>query len=114
GGRVRADEASALRASRRFSFGGNTHGFDELEFDQYTAFHLLSRELSEASTDMRTVAGELESLIGDFDGYLNRQARLSSEIQDKLMRVRMVPLAMLATRLHRTVRNVADQQGKHA
>ncbi|HEV3162905.1 MAG TPA: hybrid sensor histidine kinase/response regulator, partial [Isosphaeraceae bacterium] len=89
-----------------------THGFDDLEFDRYTDFHLLTRSLSETTSDIQTVSGELSSLIGDFDSYLNRQARLSSEVEDKLMRSRMVPLATLASRLHRTVRNVASQQGK--
>jgi chemosensory pili system protein ChpA (sensor histidine kinase/response regulator) len=88
------------------------YGFDDLEFDRYTDFHLLSRELAESTTDIHTVGGELTALNGDFESLLNRQARLSSEIQDKLMRVRMVPLATLASRLHRTVRNVAEQQGK--
>lgn len=89
-----------------------SHGFDELEFDRYTGFHLLSRALSETTSDIQTIGNELGSLSGDFESHLNRQARLSSEVQDKLMRVRMVPLAMLASRLHRTVRNVATQQGK--
>src|SRR5262249_15131768 len=76
--------------------------------------HLLTRELAETSTDVQTIANELHALSGDFDGFLNRQARLSSEVQDKLMRVRMVPLSTVASRLHRTVRNVAAQQGKDA
>jgi chemosensory pili system protein ChpA (sensor histidine kinase/response regulator) len=96
----------------RFRAAFTTHGFDELEFDRYTGFHLLTRELAETSTDIHTVANELRTLGGDFDGYLNRQARLSSEVQDKLRRIRMVPLATAASRLHRTVRNVAGQQGK--
>jgi chemosensory pili system protein ChpA (sensor histidine kinase/response regulator) len=92
----------------------NTHGFDDLEFDRYTEFHRLSRELAETASDIRTVENELNTLIGDFDSILNRQGRLSSEIQDKLMRVRMVPLATLATRLHRAVRVLAREQGKLA
>ena len=90
----------------------NTHGFDDLEFDRYTEFHLLTRELAKTASDIRTVDNALGTLIGDFDGILNRQGRLSSEIQEKLMRVRMVPLATLATRLHRAIRVLAREQGK--
>lgn len=86
--------------------------FDELEFDRYTEFHLLSRELSETTNDVNTVGNTLNTLIGDFDNILNRQSRLSSELQEKLMRTRMVPLASLATRLHRAVRVVARKQDK--
>jgi chemosensory pili system protein ChpA (sensor histidine kinase/response regulator) len=88
------------------------HEFDELEFDRYTEFHLLSRELTETTNDIDAVGNELRDIIGDFDSYLDRQGRLTGGIQDKLMRLRMVPLATLVTRLHRTVRVTAAQQGK--
>ncbi len=56
-------------AGRRSPGGGHgTDGFDDLEFDRYTEFHLLSRELAETTTDIQTVAGELGHLLGDFDG----------------------------------------------
>ncbi len=97
---------------RRDAFTPKTHGFDTLEFDRYTEFHRLTRELAEATNDVKVLGGGLHNLIGDFDTILNRQGRLSSEIQDKLMRARMVPLATLATRLHRTVRVVAQEQSK--
>ncbi|NIN66361.1 MAG: hypothetical protein GTO63_17055, partial [Anaerolineae bacterium] len=81
-------------------------------FDRYTEFHLLSRELAETTSDIRTVGNELDALIVDFDSILNRQRRLSNEIQDKLMHIRMVPLTTLATRLHRAVRVLAREQSK--
>ncbi len=90
----------------------NTHGFDDLEFDRYTEFHLVSRELVESSTDIQTLGRELNHLNSDFLSYLNRQGRIYSDLQDRLMRLRMVPLASLAPRLHRTVRTVGVQQHK--
>ncbi len=92
--------------------GTLTQDFDELEFDRYTAFHLLSRELSEATSDIKLVGNELGQLIGDFDTVFNRQGRLTSELQDKVMRTRMVPLATLASRFHRAVRVVTRTQSK--
>ncbi len=86
--------------------------FDELQFDRYTEFHLLSRELTETSSDIRTLGADLNYLIADFDGILNRHRRLSSQIQDELMRTRMVPLATLTSRLYRTVRVLSREQGK--
>jgi len=77
--------------------------FDDLQMDRYTEFHLLARSLAESSTDLSTVGLEFRNLIGDFDQLLTRQGRLSRDTQDRLMRIRMVPLATLATRLHRTV-----------
>jgi chemosensory pili system protein ChpA (sensor histidine kinase/response regulator) len=55
---------------------------------------------------------EFNDILGDFDVYLARQSRFTSEIQDKLMQLRTVPLTTLATRLHRMVRATAAQQGK--
>jgi len=108
--------------SARFIGGGNAltapmptgggHGFDDLEFDRYTEFHRLTREMAEATSDSLAVRTELENLLGDFDSLLNRQRRLANDVQESVMRMRMVPLRTLATRLHRTVRVTADRQGK--
>jgi chemosensory pili system protein ChpA (sensor histidine kinase/response regulator) len=86
--------------------------FDVLEFDRYTDFHLISRDLTETSSDIGSAAGELSHHIADFDSHLNRLGRLTSEVQDKLMRMRMVSLATLTTRLRRTVRVTSDRQQK--
>jgi chemosensory pili system protein ChpA (sensor histidine kinase/response regulator) len=108
-------EARALGGNRlasRLGADAAAYGFDGLEFDRYTDFHLLTRELSETSTDIATVAQELSGLTGEFDGYVLRQSRLTAEMQDKLMRVRMVPLSHLSSRLHRTVRRTAAELDK--
>ena len=89
-------------------------GFDALEFDRYTEFHALTRELAEAAGDVQTVGGELGQLLGDFGGHLTRQARLEGDLEDKLTRLRMVPLSTAAGRLQRTVRDAARQCGKRA
>ncbi len=104
GGFVGADHS---QASSRIAYE-----FNSLEFDRYTEFHRLSRELIETTSDIRTVGNDLNTLVGDFDTILNRQGRVSSDIQERLMRTRMVPLASLATRLHRTVRVLANEQNK--
>ena len=113
GGRRRlwGDGASLLPGGARRPDRKNEE-FDALELDRYSEFHLLSRSLAETTTDIGTVGQELQNLIGDFDQLLNRQGRLSRGTQDRLMRIRMVPLAVLTTRLHRTVRVVAGQLGK--
>ncbi len=88
--------------------------FDALEFDRYSEFTLVARELSETTADISALGQEFKDVVGDFEGYLTRQSRLTSEIQDKFMRLRMVPLSTLTTRLHRAVRVTARQRGKDA
>lgn len=86
--------------------------FDALEFERYHALQLLARDLYETTADLGALEQEFGESLGDFEGYLVRHSRLTSEIQDQLMRLRMVPLATLATRLHRAVRVAARQQDK--
>lgn len=104
--------AAAAASPTAMLVTGNTYGFDDLGFDRYTEFHLLLRGLTEASGDVHRLDRELTNVRDDFETCYNRQGRLCSEIQEKLMRLRMVPLSALTTRLQRTVRNVAAQRGK--
>lgn len=106
---VDAMNASRPAASR---VTAQTHGFDDLEFDRYTEFHLLLRSLTEVSNDVETLDRELSVVRDHFGAALTRQERLSSEVQDKVMRLRMVPLSTLSSRFMRTVRTVAGQSGK--
>jgi chemosensory pili system protein ChpA (sensor histidine kinase/response regulator) len=82
--------------------------FDDLEFDRYTEFHLLTRELTEISSDIATIGSRVSGTIGDFDGDLTRLSRLTRDVQDKTMEFRMVPLSTLAIQLERTVRSAAE------
>ena len=86
--------------------------FDALEMDRYTEFHLLARDLAETSHDLQTVTSSVGEVVGDFEGYLLRSSRLTSEAQDQLMKMRMVPLSTLMVRLERAVRVTAKQSQK--
>jgi chemosensory pili system protein ChpA (sensor histidine kinase/response regulator) len=88
------------------------HGFDELEFDQYTESHLLSRQLSETVGDIDAVSRQLHESITSFEGDFSRMKRLTTDAQDRLLRLRMVPIGTQATKLERVVRMTAEQRGK--
>ena len=87
--------------------------FDPLEMDRYTEQHILSRSLNEAASDIHTVQGELGNLAGDFDQLLNQQGLISRDLQDRLMRARLVPFGTLGSRLSRTVRSAAEEVHKN-
>ena len=101
-------------AGTKASAEATADGFDALEFDRYTEFHLLSRELAETTSDIQALDGELGHLHSDFVGHLTRQSRLGSEIEDKLMRLRMVPISSVAGKLNRTVRQACESTEKKA
>ena len=86
-------------------------GFDELEFDRYTEFHLLTRSLAESSLDVQTIGDEFGRIGRELDGLVGLQARLTGEMEDKLRRLRMVPVRTITGRLARAVRNAAEQTG---
>lgn len=86
--------------------------FDVLEFDRYTKLNLLARDLAEATSDLSSLSGQFQTMRAQFDTWTARQRGLSGEAQDKLMRLRMVPLSSLSKRLDRTVRVTSSKTGK--
>ncbi len=88
------------------------HGFDELELDRYTEFHHLLRQLSEAAADLKACRHAIESVMNECAAASSQQGRLSGDIQEKLVDVRMVPLASITNRLRQIVRVVSKSQGK--
>jgi chemosensory pili system protein ChpA (sensor histidine kinase/response regulator) len=88
--------------------------FDPLEMDRYTRLQELTRMMAESVGDVTTVQ---QSLLRNLDGAelaLHSQARLSRDLQQNLMQVRMVQFDSLADRLHRVVRQSAKELGKRA
>jgi len=102
----------AMAGPGRSAGSSGAHGFDELEFDRYTEFHLLTRELTETASDIATIGARVAATIGDFDSDLTRLGRLTREVQDKTMEFRMVPLSTLETQLERAVRATSESCGK--
>ena len=89
--------------------------FDPLEFDRYTRFQELTRMLAESVNDVATVQRSLQRNVQLGEDELAGQSRLTRELQDDLLRTRMVEFdASLAERLHRVVRQAARDSGKQA
>ncbi|MEL7538434.1 MAG: Hpt domain-containing protein [Pseudomonadota bacterium] len=89
-------------------------GFDPLEMDRYSLIQQLSRALAESASDVGSIKDLLQSLTGDADTLLIQQARVTAELQDGLMRTRMVPFSRHVARLTRLVRQTAQETGKQA
>jgi chemosensory pili system protein ChpA (sensor histidine kinase/response regulator) len=88
--------------------------FDPLEMDQYSMIQQLSRALAETSSDVASLQQLLGELTRDAETLLTQQSRVISELQDGLMRTRMVPFSRHAQRLNRIVRQAARDAGKEA
>lgn len=86
--------------------------FDPLELDRFSTLQQLSRALAESAADLTSLQGVLDDLARHYDALLHQQSRVSSELQDGLMRTRMLPFDTLAPRLRRVVRQAAEDAGK--
>ena len=88
--------------------------FDPLELDRYSALQQYSRALAETSGDVASIQGLLETLTREAQNLLTQQARVITELQNSLMRTRMVPFQRHVQRLTRLVRQAANDTGKRA
>ena len=92
--------------------GQDYEEFDPLEMDRYSQLQQLSRSLSESASDMLDLKETLAFKARESETLLIQQARVNTELQEGLMRTRMVPFNRLLPRLRRTVRQVARELGK--
>jgi chemosensory pili system protein ChpA (sensor histidine kinase/response regulator) len=88
--------------------------FDPLELDRYSALQQFSLALAETSGDVASIQGLLETLTREAQNLLTQQARVITELQNSLMRTRMVPFQRHVQRLTRLVRQAANDTGKRA
>ena len=86
--------------------------FDPLELDRYSTIQQLSRGLSETASDVNSIRDLLQNIVGDTESILMQQARTTSELQDSLLRTRMVPFDQHVPRLSRLVRQQAIESDK--
>ena len=88
--------------------------FDPLELDRYSNMQQLSRALTESAADLGSLKDLLKSVTTEAEGLLVQQSRVTAELQDGLMRTRMVPFERHVSRLTRLVRQAAQDSGKRA
>ncbi|GAB2501701.1 Hpt domain-containing protein [Lysobacter humi (ex Lee et al. 2017)] len=87
--------------------------FDPLELDRFSTLQQLTRALSESAADQTSLQNTFDDLTRQYETLLLQQSRVSSELQEGLMRTRMVPFDGLLPRLRRVVRQASGELGKH-
>jgi chemosensory pili system protein ChpA (sensor histidine kinase/response regulator) len=86
--------------------------FDPLEMDRYSQLQQLSRSLIESASDLMDLKFTLADKTRDTETLLLQQSRINTDLQEGLMRSRMVPFSRLVPRLRRIVRQAATELGK--
>ncbi len=105
-------QAETQISSRLEAAKAASQTFDPLEMDRFTRFQELTRFMAESVNDVATLQRSLQRTLQSAEDELAAQARLTRELQDDLLRTRMVEFESLADRLYRTVRQAARDTSK--
>src|SRR5690606_5424723 len=93
-------EAQVLFRAEKEGFGGQAYeDFDPLEMDRYSSIQQLSRSLTESTTDLLELRDTLAERARDAETLLLQQSRINSELQEGLMKTRMIPFSSMVPRL---------------
>jgi chemosensory pili system protein ChpA (sensor histidine kinase/response regulator) len=92
--------------------GVRWQGFSELELDRYEDVNILARTLTEGSTDLYELFGQLAGGLGSLADDSDSLGTIISGIQGEVTRTRMVPLEVLFSRLELPMRDAAEREGR--
>jgi len=105
-------QAETQITSRMEAAKATSQSFDPLEMDRFTRFQELTRMMAESVNDVATVQRALQRTLQSTEDELAAQARLTRDLQDDLLRTRMVEFEGMSERLYRLVRQAAKETGK--
>ncbi|TAN08767.1 MAG: response regulator [Rhodanobacteraceae bacterium] len=107
-------ETQILSRYQRENEAAEGAAFDPLELDRFSNLQQYSRALAESVSDLASIEDILDDQTRQSETLLLQQSRVNSDLQDGLMRTRMVPFESLVPNLRRTLRGAADELGKRA
>jgi chemosensory pili system protein ChpA (sensor histidine kinase/response regulator) len=88
--------------------------FTDLEMDRYTDFHRLSQEIIELIVRVRESSSDIEFGIDEAEQVARQFRQVTSQLQEGLNRIRMVPFSQTADQLPGAIRQLTYQTGKQA
>ena len=91
---------------------GEADSFDPLEMDRYSHLQQLTGSLMESASDLHDLKETLNERLVGTETLLLHQSRINTDLQEGLMKTRMVPFARIVPRLRRIVRQVGLELGK--
>ncbi len=92
--------------------GNDNEEFDLLELDRFSVMQQLSRSLMESVSDLSNIQDFLKTQTRQGDSLLIQQSRIGAELQEGIMRTRMIPFSTISPRLQRIARLTARELHK--
>ncbi len=86
--------------------------FDPLELDEFDELHTISRRIAEVAADDKLLERQLERQLLSAGDSVGRLERVQTDLREAVVRSRMIPVAAIAGRLQRAVRQAARISGK--
>jgi chemosensory pili system protein ChpA (sensor histidine kinase/response regulator) len=93
---------------------GPDAAFDPLEMDRFSSMQQISRALAETLDDLVNLNETMVETNRTTETLLLQQSRVNNDLQDSLLRTRMVSFSQAVPRLQRLVRQTAQTLGKKA
>ncbi|MHB8729348.1 MAG: hybrid sensor histidine kinase/response regulator [Sulfuricaulis sp.] len=109
---IQSESQILYRMEQEAGVTGRPEDFDPLEFDRFSRLQQVSRSLAESLHDLGTIQNNLGNFVGEAEAVLQQQARINTDLQEGLMRTRMVNFSTQAARLRHIVRQTARELGK--
>ena len=86
--------------------------FDPLEFDRFSNMQQITRAMAETVADLDNIENSMTNLNSEAETLLIQQGRVNTDLQEGLMRTRMVPFKSQLSRFRRIVRQTAQELNK--
>ncbi len=106
---LQADLQMQSRVTKAYD---DTPSFDPLEFDRFTRVQEVSRMMAESLSDIETVQRSLQGSVDGAQEDLVSQSRRAKELQNDLLRMRLIEFEGISERLYGVVRQASKDTGK--
>jgi len=107
-------QAESQMQSRQSLAQESHEEFDPLEFDRFTRLQEVTRMMAESVNDVASVQHNMLKNLDETEAALLAQSRMTKELQQELLRARMVPLGSISERLFRIARQTSKELDKRA
>lgn len=108
------DQLIDLKDLKSLSNVSVSNGFDALEMDQYNELHTASRRMAEAAVDAREISLDVNKELAKMNEILDDQQSLVVDVQEVVMRTRLVSISTIIPRLQRSLRQTCRMTGKQS
>ena len=90
----------------------NDEDWDPLLMDRFSSVNELSRFLAESVNDLASIQDSIKKVTRQSDLLLLQQSRIGAELQDGIMRARMIPFSKVTNKFQILARKTAREVGK--